>query len=142
MQQLFIDLIKLRIKIMLKKNIIYFLIILFTLVAHNTFLNSYIILNNNYESRMNKYGGFCEPEGYGFLEFVYKKYKLNFNLEVKNFKNMPSITGYFYNVNRAMNENYIVLIGISELEFNNSYNNKKYRIIEKKDNCYFVKKNV
>jgi hypothetical protein len=142
MQQLFIDLIKLRIKIMLKKNIIYFLIILFTLVAHNTFLNSYIILNNNYESRMNKYGGFCEPEGYGFIEFVYKKYKLNFNLEVKNFKNMPPITGYFYNVNRDLNKNYIVLIGISELEFNNSYNNKKYRIIEKKDNCYFVKKNV
>ena len=127
---------------MFKKNIIYFLIILFTLVVHNAFLNSYIILNNNYLSRMSKYGGFCEPQGYGFLEFLYKKYKLNFNLKVKNFKNMPPISGYFYNLNRSTNENFIVLIGISEQEFNKSYNNKKYRIIEKKDNCYFVKKNV
>ena len=124
-----------------KKRIIYFLIILFTLVVHDTFLNSYIILNHNYESRMNKYGGFCEPQGYGFLEFVYKKYKLNFNLEVKNFNNMPAITGYFYNVNRDMSENYIVLIGISELEFNKRYK-KKYQIIEKNNNCYFLKKNV
>lgn len=126
---------------MFKKNIIYFLIILFTFVIHNTFLNSYIILNNNYLSRMIKYGGYCEPQGYGFLEFLYKKYKLNFNLHVINFRNMPSISGYFYNLNRSTNENYIALIGISELEFNESYK-KKYHIIEKKDNCYFVKKNV
>jgi len=127
---------------MIKKKIIFFLIILFTLVIYNTFLNSYIIINNNYLSRMIKYGGFCEPQGYGFLEFIYKKYKLNFNLEVKNFKNMPPISGYFYNLNRSTNKNYIVLIGISEQEFNIDYNNKKYHIIEKKDNCYFVKKNV
>jgi len=127
---------------MLKEKIIYFLIILFTLVIHNTFLNSYIILNNNYEQRMNKYGGFCEPEGYGFLKFIHKKYNLNYNFEVKNYKNLPPINGYFHNVNLDVNKNYIVLIGISDLEFNDNYNNKNYRIIEKKDNCYFVRKNV
>jgi beta-galactosidase GanA len=89
---------------------------------------------------MLKYGGFCEPFGYGFVQSLYKKYNLDFNFDVKNYNDLPSINAYFYKFKNQNKKNYLALIGISEDQFNNFYKNK-YKIIEKKGNCYFLIKN-
>ena len=126
---------------MSKKNIIYFLIILFTFVVHNTFLNSYIILNNNYLSRMIKYGGYCDFQGYGFIKFIYKNYEFNENFAITNFKDFPSSAGYFYRIKNNNNSNYEILINISDENFIKLYKKNTFVVLEKKDNCYFIKKN-
>jgi hypothetical protein len=125
---------------MYKNKIFYFLLILFTLVIHNTFLNTYIIYKNNYETRVLKYGGFCEPQGYGFIKFIRSKYKINYNFVILNFKDFSPIDGYFHNFNNVTKNNYIALIGITNSEFSKNYK-PNYIVIEKVDNCYFIKKN-
>jgi hypothetical protein len=125
---------------MYKNKIFYFLLILFTLVIHNTFLNTYIIYKNNYETRLLKYGGFCEPQGYGFIKFIRSKYQINYNFVILNFKDFSPIDGYFHNFNNVTKNNYIALIGITNSEFSKNYK-PNYIVIEKVDNCYFIKKN-
>lgn len=124
---------------MYKNKIFYFLLILFTLVIHNTFLNTYIIYKNNYENRLLKYGGFCEPQGYGFIKFIRSKYQINYNFVILNFKDFAPIDGYFHNFNNVTKNNYIALIGITNSEFSKNYK-PNYIVIEKVDNCYFIKK--
>jgi hypothetical protein len=86
---------------------------------------------------MLKYGGFCEPFGYGFVQSLYKNYNLDFNFEIKNYNNLPSINAYFYKFKNQNKTNYLALIGISDDQFSNFYKNK-YKIIERKGNCYFL----
>jgi|688.fasta_scaffold293801_2 hypothetical protein len=124
---------------MSNKKIFIYLIFLFTLILHNTFLNSYIIIRNNYSERVLKYGGFCSPYGYGFVKFIREKYNLEFNFDVLNYNDLPNINYFFYKFKNTNNNNYLALIGISEILFKEIYENK-YVIIEKNENCYFVLK--
>jgi hypothetical protein len=126
---------------MLNNKKFIFIILLFSLFLNNTFINSYIIYKNDYQARLNKYGGFCEPEGYGFLKFIYQKYNPKYNPQVRNYNDLPDISAYFYKFNLKNNDNYIILIGINDLDFNTLYKNR-YKIIEKRETCYFVKKNA
>jgi hypothetical protein len=89
---------------------------------------------------MLKYGGFCEPFGYGFVQSLYKKYNLDFNFEIRNYNDLPSINAYFFKFKNQNKKNYLALIGISYDQFSNFYKNK-YKIIERKGNCYFLIKN-
>ena len=124
-------------KNMLNNKIFIYLIFLFTFIIYNTFLNSYIIIKQNYSERMLKYAGFCEPFGYGFLQFIYTKYNIKFNFDIINFNNLPNIGGFFFKFNNKNDKKYLALIGISDDELNSNYL-KKYRILEKNKNCYFL----
>jgi hypothetical protein len=124
---------------MSKNQMALFIILIATFFINNAFVNSYIIIKNNYETRMLKYGGYCEPEGYGFIKFVYKKYNVKFNLDIKNYNDTPSLKGYFYHFDSVNNSDYLFLIGITESKFNNIYKNK-YKIIEKSETCFFLHK--
>ena len=104
----------------------------------DVFLNSYIILNNNYQQRMLKYGGFCDYHGYGFVKYIVEKYKLDFNIVTKNSKDYPPVEGYFYNIKNNNNNNYLILINYSDEKFSSLIKVKKIKILEKKENCYFV----
>ena len=44
-------------------------------IFSDVFLNSYLIIKNNYESRLISSYGFCDKQGYGYI----KKIKKNFN---------------------------------------------------------------
>jgi len=125
---------------MINNRFFLYLILLFTFILHGTFLNTYIIIRNNYSERMLKYGGFCEPYGYGFVQSLYKNYNLKFNFDIKNYSDLPSINYYFYKFKNENKKNYLALIGISDDQFNKFYKSK-YKIIEKKGNCYFLLKN-
>jgi len=126
---------------LLKKNIYYLALIIFFLFVYNFFLNIYIVVKNNYESRMIKYGGYCDFQGYGFVRSIYKNYQLNENFTITNFRDYPSSAGYFYRINNNNNSNYEILINISDENFIKLYKKNKFTVLEKKENCYFIKKN-
>jgi hypothetical protein len=128
-------------KINLKNNINFIFLLIFFVSIFDVFLNSYIILNSNYQQRMIKYGGFCDYHGYGFTKYIDEKYKLDFNIVTKNLKDYPPVEGYFYNIKKINHNNYLILINYSDDSFSSFSKGKKFKILEKKDNCYFIKFN-
>ena len=63
---------KVKNKLNIKK--IYILCIFFLILSfYKTFLNTYIILKNDYNLRIEKNAGYCENQGYGFLKYIYQK---------------------------------------------------------------------
>jgi hypothetical protein len=125
----------------LKSNIYFIFLVIFSFSIFDVFLNSYIILNSSYQQRMIKYGGFCEYHGYGFVKYINEKYKLDFNIATKNFNDYPPVQGYFYNIKKKINNNYLILINHTENSFASIVKGKKFKILEKIDNCYFIKFN-
>lgn len=59
-----------------EKKFFYFFLILFTLVQFDFFLNSFIVIKKNYSERMNFSAGYCDGQGYGFIEAMYKEKKI------------------------------------------------------------------
>jgi hypothetical protein len=125
----------------LKNNIYFIFLIIFSFSIFDVFLNSYIILNSSYQQRMIKYGGFCEYHGYGFVRYINEKYKLDFNVTTKNSNDYPPVQGYFYDIKKKSNNSYLILINYSDEIFVSFMKDRKFKILEKKDNCYFVKFN-
>jgi hypothetical protein len=128
-------------KMNLKNNIYYLFLLIFCLCIFDVFLNSYIILKTNYQERMLKYGGYCDYHGYGFAKYINEKYKLNFNISTKNFNDYPPVEGYFYDIKKNNNNNYLILINYNEVSLASLVKDKKFKTLEKKDNCYFIKFN-
>ena len=56
------------------KNIYILGIFILILSFYKTPLNIYVILKNDYNSRMEKNAGYCDNQGYGFLKYIYQKY--------------------------------------------------------------------
>lgn len=127
----------------LKKNYYYLILLVFIFFLFNTFLHVYIMINSNYDQRMIKYGGFCNDQAYGFVQFINNKYnKLKTNFNVLNYLDLnPSSYGYFYNIKKKINNKYIILIGITDIQLQKLLLNKNFNILEKKNNCYFIKIN-
>ena len=66
---------------------IFFFILLFLVFANkfDFFLNTLIILKNNAHSRLIDNYGYCNPQAYGFIKYVYSKYNLNkYNIKTNN----------------------------------------------------------
>ena len=129
----------------LNKKIYYIVIFIFTVFVYDGFVNSYIILRNNYENRMLSYAGFCDKQGYGFVKYINQKYKivLKSNINVKNGslqQAYPPATGYFYDIKYPITDNNLVLINADLNDIKIFFKND-YKVIEKSNNCYFAIKN-
>jgi hypothetical protein len=121
-------------------NILYFAgLTILILVIFKTFLNSYIILKNDYNSRVVQNAGDCTNQGYGFIKQIYEKYGsvYYYNYNVINYNNAASANSYFYSILKKDNSNYLILLNPSTEQFQN-FLNRKHSIIEKIDNCYFI----
>lgn len=124
-----------------KKYIYYFGLLIFCIFIFKGFMNFYIILNNNYEQRMIKYGGFCNNYGYGFVKYIKEKYKFDYNISVKNFNDAPSPYAYFYKINKKFSKNYLIMINPSDSNLNTYLLINNYKIVEKNEKCYLIKLN-
>jgi len=125
----------------IKKYIYYFSLLIFSIFIFKGFVNFYIILNNNYDQRMLKYGGFCNNYGYGFVKYINEKYKFNYNIAVKNFNDAPSPYAYFYNINKNLSKKYLILINASDNDLKPYLLRNNYAILEKIEKCYLVRLN-
>lgn len=123
----------------------YFLFFLFVGFVHNLFLNTYIILNKDYESRMIFYGGYCDKQGYGFTKYIYNKYAENISVNIDATTVAAPVQfappqAYFYNYKKKRSDKYLILLNPNTDDLNANYYSKGYKIIEKKGNCFFAKK--
>jgi hypothetical protein len=125
----------------IKKYIYFFSLLIFCIFIFKGFVNFYIILNNNYDQRMLKYGGFCNNYGYGFVKYINEKYKFNYNIAVKNFNDAPSPYAYFYNISKNLSKKYLILINASDNDLNPYLLRSNYAILEKIEKCYLVRLN-
>jgi hypothetical protein len=130
-------------KFLTKKKYYYVIFFIFILSVYDVFTNSYILLRNNYQNRMLQYGGYCDKQAYGFIKFINDKYKNleNLNINVLSFANYATAEAYFFDTSKARSEDYLILISPLEVDLNKIYL-KKYKIIDKQFNCYFLKKNA
>jgi hypothetical protein len=135
----------------LKKNILFILLIIILTHLSNFYYNLYVIYIRGYEERMIRSYGDCEKESYGFVKKSYELTKSQ-NLEIINFEDQlwPNISGLFNIVNKPIDKNYIVLLNIKNLEKkldNDNYltiknmklNLKNKKIILNDSNCYLIK---
>ncbi len=118
---------------------LYFIIILSIAVNYHFFLNTYLLIKNDYSKRLISIYGSCEKEGYGFTKLVMDKYDLKYNTKIINGEPSlyPSIGGLFYDKSKIFGKDHIILI---------NYKNKvskefpNFKILEQIKNCYFIKK--
>lgn len=116
-----------------KIHLILLLLLFVFLKINNFFENSYIILKNNIELRLVKNYGYCEKQGYGFINEVKKKFLLTKIASVKNYNNNFPSSNWFLDVfDENKKFDYLILINPQSLDSN-------YNVIYKKKNCFLVK---
>ena len=125
-----------------KKKIFFFKIFIFTifiLVNYNFFLNSYLVIKYNNQKRQTLSYGYCNKEGFGYVDYILKKYqfKNNIKIENNNFQFYPDISGLFYKFDKFYDDSFLILINNSK-NINRFYPN--YTVLDKFDNCYLLKK--
>ena len=122
-----------------KKNILFIIIIILTFAIFDTFTNTYIVLRENYETRMYKKAGNCGAQGYGFYKKILNKFNLeDKNIRALNFRDFPSPSGYFFNYKNDTLNNSLILIG-ADKNIIQKYLNENYKIIYAEKDCYFIK---
>ena len=139
-------------KIFKKKKIkftfLFFIFLIALLKFFDTPYNVYSVLNNDYDSRMEKEYGFCKNESWGFYNLVNKKFKLegkdikiindegfvtldplfNFKKDLKNITRYAIILNY-----QSENNNDI---------FSSKYNFlKNYKVKFRYNNCFLLELN-
>ena len=136
----------------LKKIIFLLILIIFIFELFNLPYNIYSIQKRSYQERMERAHGYCDKEGYGFVNYVFEKYNIAkkfpiyFNLNIT-----PGIYGVFGDFDYPLNINEIIIIGFEEglekdiydleiIQNNKKINIKKYLLKTRKGNCYFFKK--
>ena len=129
---------KVKQKLYVKK--IYILGIFFLIFSfYKTPLNTYVILKNDYNSRIEKNAGYCDNQGYGFLKYIYQKYEMiyPYNYKVINYNNSASANSYFYDIQKKSNSNFVILLNPSKKNIQIHFL-QKHKLIEKIENCFFL----
>lgn len=123
------------------KHLMFILIIVFLAIYFNFFLNTLLIVRNNFDKRMIINHGYCEKEGYGFVNETKTKFKIDQNVRIINKleDQYPTIEGYFYKNNQKFVKDYLILINFNENQIEDYLTN--YKIIERISNCYLLKLN-
>ena len=124
-------------KILNFENLIYIILIIFLSVYFKFFENTYIILKSDYHQRLISNYGFCEKNSYGFIKYIEGKYKLNKNIKIINDESFPRSDGFIYKPKTKYYEDQIILINYDEKR--SKVYLKKYKIIEKHKNCFYLK---
>jgi len=115
------------------------IILLFISTSFGFFNNTYNLIKQDYPSRMISIYGDCSKEGYGFANYINQKYKSDLNYIVMNGESNTYVTtqNFFYKKDKLFSNQLFILI---------NYNTdllkkfKNFKIIEKNNNCYLIKK--
>ena len=91
------------------KSLYFIFLFIFIFIIYDAHTGTYILLRNNYEQRMQKNAGFCDKQGYGFIQFIDKKYrnKNKDNIPVLSFADSPDAAGYFFDTKKNISKRYI-----------------------------------
>ena len=132
-----------------KENFILLLVAIIFLIINNFFYNFYYTLKTNYSSRMNYHYGYCDKNGYGFINYIIEKYKLTKNIKIFNYKQNPSSEWFFFDPNKEYYSEKLILLNNNNLNVNNKITSKiylrgkyqgSYKVIERYENCFFIER--
>jgi hypothetical protein len=131
-----------------KKNnniFIVLIIFIFLIIIKQTsfFKNNYFILKNSYHERLLKAYDFCGYESLGFLDFIKKKYNIDYKIKIVNFGNSPSPNWFFNDLIGVENKERVIFLsyGSNRERFAHLYevyDLKKYKVLENIESCYFA----
>lgn len=139
------------------KNIKYiylFIILIFILHMNQFFYNFYVVSKFKVDDRLTKTYGYCGNSSYGFINDIFKLYKIKKNVEILNDNpnfNFNNSVWFNYMPNKEFDENKIILLNNkNSIEFLD--NNKVRLIFKSKDygifniltqfgDCYYLEKN-
>lgn len=127
-------------KNLIKNNFYFILILIFITVNFNTLEKIYLIHQNDYNQRLLEAYGYCDKEGYGFVQNNIKDKIIESDFSVKNYENYPSIKGFFYNFEKSIGENKFIFLINYQQTIKDDYL-KDYEILSNEGNCYLLKKN-
>ena len=108
-------------------------------IFSDVFLNSYLIIKNNYESRLISSYGFCDKQGYGYI----KKIKKNFNpsnVTLINYSNdFPLGEKLFLSINNDNKKmNNVIIINKHLKKTKNNFDN--YQLLDQFQNCQYLQR--
>lgn len=136
------------------KNIYLFIILIFILHMNQFFYNFYVVSKFKIDDRLTKTYGYCENSSYGFINDIFKLYKIKKNITILNDNPNFSFNNsvwFKYIPNKEFDEKKIILLNNkNSIEFLN--NNKVRLIFKSKDygifsiltqfeDCYYLEKN-
>lgn len=124
------------------KIIITLLSILFFLIFFKTFHNVYVIVRNDYAARLTNNYGYCDKQGYGFVNSTIIKNGIKDNINIiNNLNGFAHIDSLFYKFDKSYNKNYVILLNYNNNNYVITLNNSKYEILDSYENkCFLLKK--
>tara|TARA_B100000965_G_C19388056_1_gene667677 strand:+ start:106 stop:489 length:384 start_codon:yes stop_codon:yes gene_type:complete len=112
---------------------------IFLLFVFDAFTNSYIVLRENYDTRLIKGAGNCDKSGYGFYKKILAKHEfIDENITVINLNNYPSPLGYFFDYKKKQDK-FLILIGDKTNKVKEYYQ-EDYKLLYNEDDCYLLSK--
>ena len=131
------------------KFIFLFFILLITILKFfDTPYNVYSILNNDYESRMEKSYGFCKNESWGFYNLVNKKFKLaGKDIKIINDEGFVTLNSLFnFKKDLKNTTKYAIILNYQSENnddiFSGKYNFlKNYKVKFRYNNCFLLELN-
>ena len=123
-------------------NKMYLIILLiFIFYTFGAFENTYEILKNKHVSRILKYSGYCEKQGYGFIKKILDTFAdVKPNLTVHNNSDFPSAIGYFYDFRQNYDDKFLILLNFEEKNLVTFFE-KNFSKVYQEGKCYLLKKN-
>jgi hypothetical protein len=123
-------------------NKMYLIILLiFIFYTFGAFENTYEILKNKHGSRILKYSGYCEKQGYGFIKKILDTFAdVKPNLTVHNNSDFPSAIGYFYDFRQNYDYKFLILLNFEEKNLV-TFSEKNFSKVYQEGKCYLLKKN-
>lgn len=124
------------------KIILTLLSILFFLIFFKTFHNVYVIVRNDYAARLTNNYGYCDKQGYGFVNSTIIKNGIKDNINIiNNLNGFAHIDSLFYKFDKSYNKNYVILLNYNNNNSVITLNNSKYEILDSYENkCFLLKK--
>ncbi len=126
-------------KIIKNKIYIYFTVLFLIIIFFKFFESAYIVIINNYDSRLIKNYGYCEKSSYGFIKYIKKKYNLKKNIKIVNEETHPSSQLFLHKPKVDYDNNYLILLNYND--YSSMIDINDYTVIDKFKNCLFLKKN-
>ena len=108
------------------------ILLLFLLIQSNFFLNIYTLIKHPFKDRMIANYGYCDHQGYGFIEKFKTKYNLSNNSKIINKHDFPSSHWFINQFSEIKDYEYIIHINSQELISDEN-------ILEQNFNCYIIK---
>ena len=125
------------------------LTVIIFLIFNNFFYNFYYVATAKLQDRMNYHYGYCNKNGFGFINQINKQYKLQKNIKIYNFIKNPNSEWFFYKPNEEYYLNKYILINGHDLNIKNNIIfdinldgqiSGNFKILDSYENCFFIER--